>query len=64
MAKLITIQLTKEEVLAVQDCFADAESEVQKGSENEDRYKSKDTYELFCSVMTKIYKSIPRPNSS
>ena len=60
MEKLITIKLTKAEVLAVQDCFADAESEVEKGAENEGRYKSEDTYELFCSVMSKIFHSIPK----
>ena len=59
MEKLITIKLTKAEVLAVQDCFADAESEVEKGLENEGHYKSKDTLKLFSSVMSKIYNSIP-----
>lgn len=63
MAKLITIQLTKEEVLAVTECCNDAESEVIDCAE-EDIYDMPNVPKLFSSAMTKIVKSIPTPSSS
>ena len=64
MTKLITIKLTKEEVLAVQECCADAVSEVEDCQSNEGYYENEKTAELFDSAMTKIYHSIPTPSFS
>ena len=63
MAKLITIKLTKEEVLAIKECCHDALSEVRNCAE-EDCYDKPNIPELFDSAMTKIYHSIPKPSSS
>ena len=57
MEKLITIKLTKAEVLAVKECCADAESEVRNCAE-EECYDMPNALELFESAMSKIIKSI------
>ena len=58
--KLITIKLTKAEVEAIQDCCADALSEVEDCQSNKGYYDNEKTAELFDSAMTKIFHSIPR----
>tara|TARA_S200002703_G_C3707112_1_gene217202 strand:+ start:543 stop:752 length:210 start_codon:yes stop_codon:yes gene_type:complete len=57
MEKLITIKLTKAEVLAVKECCHDAESEVRNCAE-EECYDAPNISELFSSAMTKIVYSI------